>query len=1109
MLDIIAGGAGTGKTCEMMNRIEIAVKENKDVLAVIPDQFSFEFDGNLYERLGAVLFNKVNVQSFARVAKDIFIRHGGVKGRYADDVVKNVMMFRTIKRLASEESLSYFGKQAGQLSFIDSGLEIVKELTVSGISPEQFAACSERSDESIRDKAGDISLIFLEYRKMLSEAGYKDGEGDISEAAARAAAHGYFKGKTIFIDEFKSFTADEYSMLDAMIAYAERVTICLTTENTGETGYSVFETTDRTLERLKRSAEDHGIKYSVRTLKEQFRYNSGELAFFSRNVLRNVRKKYDGDCENIRIFSSADIYGEGDLVCSEIRRLVMEGSFRYKDIAVLCRDKETYSPVMESAFERYGIPFYSDESYTAAHKSLFVFIRTALKLAADKYSSSEDWLRYMKTGIPSLTDEEISAVEDHCYRWNVDGKMWNEPFLNDEETGAELVRQKVTSPVFRLREACADADGKQICSAILDFLDETGAVENICRIYDGCPADDAAALSAVRELKQLWELLCTLLETLSRALDGTKISLAELSELFSSASGKLKLSSPPQTLDCVRFAAVHTARLSNVKAVFVIGANEGIFPFAAKPSGLLSDRDRIALENVGIKLSANIQDKLAEERFAAYSAVSSPSDRLYISYARSDIAGGSLYPSVAVGQAVSMFGSGIVLDAEKRGLLSFCMTPEAAYYQYVRNYRRNDTDSASLFAALDRIPEFSSRMKYLRSVESSAGHRLSPETGKRLFGRSIHLSASRFEDYRKCPFVYYCKKGLKIYAPKKTEMDSPSKGTAVHYCLCGFMKSFGKDRFIKMDRSEILSEVRKRLDEYYRSSEIGGDYGKSERYKAAFARLAHTVTDILARMAEEFRQNEFVPAGFEYTLGRNGDEEPLRLVTSGGVTVYFDGTIDRVDVFESGGVKYIRVIDYKSGVKEFRFTDLLYGVNMQMLLYLFALTEEDHAGAYKGYVPAGVLYMPAKDAAPSAGRNDGEEAVDKALNKTYKMSGVVLMNDDVIRAMEESGNAEFIPVKRTKDGYSAFSKLVTEKQFENLRKFSYAMLEETAEHLRDGRIEASPLMSERGSLPCAYCDYYAICGEYPPSKVRTYAEDTDKTIEAIMNGEEEQNARMD
>ncbi len=1101
MLDLITGGAGCGKTYEMMNRIESAVKADKDVLVIIPDQFSFEFDRALYERLGMELFNRVNVLSFARTARDIFIKHGGLKGRYADDTVKNVLMFRTLKELIAREGLCFYNRQAKSSAFVDSGLDIVKELTLSGITAEQLAACTDGLDESVRDKVSDIALIYSEYGKMLSESGYKDGEGDIAEAARRASKNGYFCGKTVFIDAFKSFTADEHAFLKAVITQSESVTICLATADRKPVNYSIFETVNRTISKLMQTAADYNIPVKNDMLTEQKRFRAPELAFFSENVLRYVREKFNGKCSAVKVYRAADGYDEGDFVCSEIRRLVMEEGYRYNDIAVLARQKESYSSVMESAFERYDIPFYTDENHTAAHKALFIFVKSALALAADKNASSEDWLRYMKTGMLGLDESEIAAAESYCYKWNVDGKMWREPFVYDDvRYGAEQVRQCVAEPIFKFGSTCENADGKTICAALLTLFDDVGLFENLCAMYDNCTTEDAAALAAVREVKQLWELLCGLLETLNRVLADTKLSLADFAEIFSSAVSKLKLSSPPQTLDCVQFMAAHTARLAEPKVIFAVGVNEGIFPYAAKPEGLFSDRDRLALENAGITLSGGVKDKLAEERFVAYSVLSGASEKLYMSYAMSDVSGKPLYSSVIIAQTAEMFGAESVTDFNGRGLLSFCTTAGAAYYQYVRCYKRSDTESASLFAALDEIPEYSERLAYLKAVENSVGHSLSAETGKKLFGSTVSMSASRFEDYRKCPFMYYCEKGLHIYPPEKIELDSPSRGNAIHYCLCGILREKSKQEFVNMSRAEITAQVKKHLDEYYKSDAVGGDYGKTRRYKAAFSRLSDTLTDILQRLSEELAQSGFVPEEFEYTLKRDGDEPPLKLVTPGGITVYFEGTVDRVDLYRKDGTAYIRVIDYKSGTKDFRYEDLLYGVNMQMLLYLFALTDLNHKGRFRDAVPSGVLYMPAKDAAAGLGRSDDEAALNGVLNDTYKMKGAVLLDDEVITAMEADCGGRFIPVKRSSSGYYAYSKLITAEQLENLRRYSYKLLEETADNLVRGKIEAVPLMDGGGFLPCSYCDYRSICGNYPPSKVREYAPDSAEQIKEIMNG---------
>ena len=201
----------------------------------------------------------------------------------------------------------------------------------------------------------------------------------------------------------------------------------------------------------------------------------------------------------------------------------------------------------------------------------------------------------------------------------------------------------------------------------------------------------------------------------------------------------------------------------------------------------------------------------------------------------------------------------------------------------------------------------------------------------------------------------------------------------------------------------------------------------------------------------------------------------------------------------------MRVIDYKSGTKDFNFEDLLYGINMQMLLYLFAVTDGNSDGKFSGAVPSGVLYMPAKDAGPSLARDDDasdENVRMKAYNSTYRMKGAVLCengeNDIVINAMEKSHNGNFIPVKFTKDGNpDVYSKYVTLEEIENLRKYSYMLMEETVGALTDGRIEANPLQIN-DKLPCSYCKYKSICDEYPSSNPRIYAADAEEQIGRIM-----------
>ena len=116
-----------------------------------------------------------------------------------------------------------------------------------------------------------------------------------------------------------------------------------------------------------------------------------------------------------------------------------------------------------------------------------------------------------------------------------------------------------------------------------------------------------------------------------------------------------------------------------------------------------------------------------------------------------------------------------------------------------------------------------------------------------------------------------------------------------------------------------------------------------------------------------------------------------------------DGVIDRVDVWENEGETYVRIVDYKTGKKEFRLSDVLYGVNMQMLLYLAAVLEGRKEQA------AGILYMPAVRPVVSGSRHETPSQLEKALDKQLRMNGLLVDNLRLLEAMEPAAGGDIFP----------------------------------------------------------------------------------------------------
>lgn len=312
-----------------------------------------------------------------------------------------------------------------------------------------------------------------------------------------------------------------------------------------------------------------------------------------------------------------------------------------------------------------------------------------------------------------------------------------------------------------------------------------------------------------------------ILESIYSAFENVNMTLSEFKDLFSAMVLQASFSTPPQTLDCVTASNAERVRLSSPKAVFVIGANEGIFPFAPKSSGILSEREKAAFKEIGLEISIDAEQMTNAERLVVYSALSSPSKKLYISYPLSDFGGKSIFPSHITGQILKMFSCDITIKTSQLGISYFCASPKSAYYTYVQNFKKNDEESESLKAFLEEIPEYSSKISMLQNINESAGFKINnKEIAKKLWGKKIMVSASRFEDFQKCPFMYFCKKGLGLYPIQKVQINEMEQGNAIHQCIAEIFKEFfgedfdeetlktKKNEFIEKKENDLRKDIR-------------------------------------------------------------------------------------------------------------------------------------------------------------------------------------------------------------------------------------------------------------------------------------------------------------
>ncbi|MGN0665456.1 MAG: PD-(D/E)XK nuclease family protein [Huintestinicola sp.] len=1099
-LNIFYGIAGTGKSYAMMDDIKKRIGEGRTCIVIVPDQFTFEYEHLLYNHLGCRLYNSgaAEVLSFSRLANRIAVfaaESSAAPGKRnppaASPAVKTAVMCRTIADIAKNEGFMYYDRQAGKPSFTRTALSMMTELICGGISTEKMADIAAAAPESMRDKLMDISLIYTKYSAMIKEKGCRDILLNMSEAAEDAERSGFFKGMYIYLDEFKSFTGEQYKLIGTILSQCEEMTVCMTAEDIAAGENTPFRYISETCGRLITSADRAGAACRTVKFSENHRFAHPELEHLAKNLFRSRPDVYNSNTDNILCVTAPDLYGECEYICAEIHKLVCETDMglRYSDIAVLSRSMSDCIGILSSAFERYSIPYFSDSKPSAAFKPLMLFISSALELAASREYSTEAMLRYLKTGLAGVSDESISLLENYCYCWDIDGPLWKKPFPNEPE---EAVRSQAVAPIEELKRRCGGgkaAEGSVICDMLRQLILDTGAEDSLLA-YIGSNAADAEAAEEMREHERLADDLDKLLCDLERVLAGEELTLSEFRDIFTLAAESITLSSPPVSLDACGAQQSDLARLSAPKVVFVMGALDGMLPYTDVQSGTFTDTEREYFISTASDIGGGFRSRIAEEKFVSYKALTSASERLYITRPMSDMSGKSYYPAPLLARINRFMPQLRTIDSRSLGLLFFCGTEKSAYASLVENYGRNDPQSETVKRMLSADPFYSQRFSYIDSIGSSFSYQVKDRSLiPGLIGNTMNISASRFEDYSKCPFMFYCRSVLKIHPLAKNDLNPMNLGSVMHYCICGILEGCPKDDFIKLDDEMLDRLIRYYADEYITSS-MGGSFAKNGSFYFYLERMYETLLSYLKHLQRELMETDFTPSDFEISIGSKGKRSsPLTIDIDGSFGLNFIGTADRVDTYTAkDGRKYIRIIDYKTGSKDFNLRQLPYGMNLQMFFYLNALTE--NSGKYAEYLPAGVLYSPVifpklTQKRPSSPDDDLREDAEKSL----RLKGIILHDKpmEIAQAMEHGMEGRFIPVKLLKSGdpdKSSKGHLADENMFREISEHSKKMLRELGKSIYEGAVPASPLVLDPRHVPCTSCDYREICGNYPETHIR-------------------------
>ncbi len=1074
MLHRIIGASGSGKTEYMLDRLSEALKKGRECYVIVPEQQSVSYEAALCERFGDSVNLLCEVLNFERLPNRVARDYGGLCVNTIDKGGACALLSLVSESLKDE--LSEYSLVASDADFATSLYSLVSRMKMALITPQKLYNALKQdaleNDSRVKSKLNDIALIYSEYEKRFKD-GLKDPRDALTVLAEDLASKPFFKDKCVFIDNYYTFTEQEYAIIKEIIAQSKDTYISFTVDY----NRAFFEENRKSSERVLALAHNVSDDYFTGESKRS-RFES--LKYIESNIWESNVDASDADDGAVKLITAKNRFEEVEAAASEICSLVRNG-YRYRDITVIASNAMNYTSLVDSVFARADIPVYTSAKEELTAKPLFAFLLASISVVIEDFSF-KSIKRYVKSGFTDLTIAESDALLSYAKAWKLRGKAWysdNEWTLDPEGyREGDLTRRgaKMLKTANTARDRIVPA-----LSALRDTLTQKGLTVSIAlrALYNhlsALGADERLRKNAERYLKngdreqsereiQLWKILINIIDQLDNLVGDWNITPKRLQSLIKLMCDCVGLGAIPASADSVTFGDASLIRANGSKAVIVLGVCDGEFPAACRTGGFFNSDEAVSLEGIGLQLADTLDKQLNTNRFLVYAALAAPSEKLILLSPRSEITGGELRRSSAWLSLEKM------LPAVKENTTEFSSETNL--------YSRESV--AANFPLLEK-GEMRDKIEYALKEQNQpyfAEHPLVCDKESRIDfkGDSLYLSPSKFETYANCPFSFFGNYLLKLEEKKINEFSASEIGNFVHKMLELFLRECIKDGVFAVPNESERKSIVKRLSDNYLNFVLGPAAASDKQFMHTYNNMVKTVSFAAENLCKEFEKSKFVPTGFEYKIGLENEDMPAIQYDVNGKKVLLRGSIDRVDTYEADGKKYVRVVDYKTYDKDFVAEKVAHGLDTQLLHYLYAYCERNET------TPAGVFYYGVTLPNINVNARESDEDIEKAIEKSVKRSGIVIDDIEIVRAMSNDFTTTPAKLKKATKTEpeklytrSKSKRLFTEEDFDELKVTLRDGLKGIASDVFCGKMDITPLdLEDFKTEPCKYCKLGDLC----------------------------------
>ncbi|WP_206458545.1 PD-(D/E)XK nuclease family protein [Anaerovorax sp. IOR16] len=1108
---------------------EIANCENQNhILLVVPDQFTLQAERNAFACLGVEGLMDLEVLSQSRLGSRVVQETGGGKRLHIDKYGRHMLLSKIIGE--QEDSFDAFQGMKKSHAFIEMVNDLITEMKQYNLTAKELTEylTEMEADSLLYRKLCDVQKIYARYEAAL-EGNYADTEDSMALFAEKIPESQWIKKSEIWIYGFDSFTPKSLKIIESLMLQSLNVTIVLTDCREKVRDQDLFDLSKDMIRRLEALALKNQFPielieipnhYMIEKKQGKQFFGKGkmeELIHLERELFSYPQRLYAEKLKAISFCTCANFYAEAETAATEITSLVRDYGLRYREIAVICNDMEERGSVIRRVFEQYEIPFFLDHKRTILHNPAIKLVLALLSLIEGNYAF-EDVFECIKTGLffdDDFFNEEIDSLENYAIQYKIRGNRWKSEFrYGKKEWGDEQLanlnhmRSTFHHTIDRFKTAFQESQNvKEQTTVLYHFLSDT---LNLPFKLEELQQEliDRMEYEYAEEVAQVWEVVLAMLDQLVELLGSEELSVEDYAKLLHAGFEAVEIGLLPPTADQVLVGTMQRTRTGKIKALLILGANEGVLPSAQNEKALLNDDEKAVLMQKGIEICKDDILRIQEEKLAIYKTLSKPTDYIWMSHTVSDLEGKEMKPSMIFEKLHALFPKVTVeKDIQNRDdvMLRIQRVPSTANYltealrdasdgktlreqwKIVYNWflqkanEKTETKLPGIISGLQAGILYENRVEKLQRD-------LVETLYKKDGWKDFLLSPSRLERFGRCPFSHFIQYGLRPAERRIFEIAGREVGDAYHECLMRFSQELtveGMDitderspwmKLTKETCADRISSLMKEIALEYRE----GVFSQGEEESYRMDRMSQVCIDAAWALVSHVQCGHIKQVYFEAEFGQAKEKPfPPVVVDVQGQKVRIEGKIDRVDVLSGKENSFIKVIDYKSGKERFNLEEAKGGWRLQLMLYLEAAMGGFSKTDTK---PAGVFYFEIAEPMVDASGIAPEEYIDslrEKLARTFKLDGVLLDNPNVIESMagDFTGISDVIPVRKKKDGtFSGTSegKLLDEAEFESFREQVHHTIEGLCNDLVCGKLDIRPKKTKT-TTACEFCKFKGIC----------------------------------